>query len=220
MSESRRFLIVASMLLTASLLVRCRGDGQGILLEDRFSDHRSGWGTDSEREYDRGYQDGEYFFELYEPDWLVWASRGKRFSDVEINVEIRQRSSPADGNFGLLCRFVDPAQFYYFSITGDGYYAILRVEGDDTEVLTGPGYLPSRAILTGGQPNTMQAVCNGERLTLYVNGEEVASVRDDALSRGDVGMAVGAGSSGSIRIHFDDIVISDPRAQSDEETEE
>jgi hypothetical protein len=220
MLDNRRLLFLASLLLTGVLLVSCGNDGQGILLEDRFSDHRSGWGTDSEREFDRGYQDGEYFFELYEPDWLVWAGRGKRFSDVDIDVEVRQTVGSNDGNYGLLCRFSEPTRFYYFSITGDGYYAILKVDGDVTEVLTGLGYLPSRVILTDGQPNSIRAVCEGDVLTLFVNGEQVARVRDDALPRGDVGMAVGAGPSGSIRVHFDDIVISDPGAQVDEEAEE
>ena len=217
MSENRRLLFVVSMLLAVVLLMGCGSDEQGILLEDRFSDHSSGWGTDSEREFDRGYQDGEYFFELYEPDWLVWASRGKRFSDVDIDVEVRQMSGAADGNFGLLCRFSGPTQFYYFSITGDGYYAILRVDGDGTEVLTGAGYLPSQAILTGGEPNVIRAVCEGDRLTMYINSEVVASVSDDGLTRGDVGMAVGAGPSGSIRVHFDGIVVSKPGAGDVEE---
>jgi hypothetical protein len=219
MSDNRLLFLVAFFLLTGALLVGCGSDEQGILLEDRFSDHRSGWGTDSEREFDRGYQEGEYFFELYEPNWLVWASRGKRFSDVDIGVEVRQTSGPNDGNFGLLCRFREPTQFYYFSITGDGFYAILKVDGDVAEVLTGLGYLPSQVILTNGQLNSMRAVCEGDMLTLYVNGEQVVSVRDDALPRGDVGMAVGAGPSGSIRVQFDEIVVSDPGAQVDEESE-
>ena len=193
----------------------CSGGDEGILLQDRFGDPRSGWGTKSEPEFDRGYQDGQYFIELYEPNWLAWARPGERFADVDVEVEVRWVSGSTDGHFGLLCRYRAPDDFYYFAITGDGYYAILRVRDGEPEVLTGDGFLRSSAIRTGGEVNRIRAVCQGEELRLYVNDAALAAVVDEELARGDVGLAVGSGPDGSIRVHFDDLAVLAP----EEETE-
>lgn len=199
------------LVLLLALLAGCRTvEGGELLLRDRFGNPDSGWGRESRSTFDRGYQDGEYFIEVYEPDWLAWARPNERFEDVEIEVEARQVAGAADGNFGVLCRFRAPDNFYYFAISDDGYYAIMRVEDGDAEVLSGAGMLPSAAIQTGGAVNTIRAVCEGNELMLYVNGERVARVSDDAFRRGDVGLAVGAGPAGAIRVHFDNLTVTAP----------
>jgi len=74
-------LVLALLVLTA-----CQ-KSSGVLFYDRFGNPNSGWGSESREAYDRGYQEGEYFIEVYEPDWFVWAGPGKRFGDVVVTVD-------------------------------------------------------------------------------------------------------------------------------------
>lgn len=196
-------LVLLALLLLAA---GCNSRG-GPLLEDHFSDPRSGWGSDSQPAFDRGYEEGEYFIEVYDEDWFVWAPSGHRFRDVDVRVEARPVGVSSDGHFGLLCRYRSPENFYYIGITLDGYYAIIRVAEGETDILTGDGFTYSPDILPRGGKFLLRAVCAGDQLSLYVANTLIATVRDDTFDRGDVGLGVGSGPLESIRVHFDDLVV-------------
>lgn len=200
----------------ALLLLTCgctRSDDQVPLFQDDFENPRSGWGEDQYEEFGRGYEEGEYFVELYEPNWFAWAYPGRRFDDVSVEVGAHLASGSQDSHFGLLCRYVDRDNFYYFAVSADGYYAIFRrVGGSNLEVLStdGRGMVFSSAIKTGGQTNRVLAVCQGDQLSLYVNGELLETVTDGTHTRGDVGVGAGSGPEGDVRIQFDHFVVTTP----------
>lgn len=201
--------------LALSLLVcSCtRGDDQGPLFQDDFDNPRSGWGAGQREEFERGYEEGEYFIELHKPHWFIWAYPGQQFEDVSVEVDARLASGSQDSHFGLLCRYVDVDNFYYFAISADGYYAIFRrVDGGDLEALTGDGsgMVPSPAIRTGAQSNHFLALCQGNELSLYINSQLLETVTDDTHAQGDVGVGAGSGPEGDVRIQFDDLVITRP----------
>ncbi len=204
---TRRLLSLAWLVLLGALLAGCGPKEGESLLVDRFSDPRSGWGSDSQDAFDRGYEEGEYFIEVYEHDWFAWAPSGNRFADVEIEVKARRIPTSSDGHFGVLCRYRSPGDFYYLGITEDGYYAIMRVEEGDARILTGDGFAHSPLIRPRGGKFYLRAVCAGDELSLYVSDALVARVSDDTFRRGDVGLGVGSASEGSIRVHFDDLVV-------------
>ena len=206
-------LIVLGMLLLL-LACGCAGsDDQGLLFQDDFDNPRSGWGADQREEYGRGYDEADYFIELYEPNWFTWAYPGEQFEDVSVEAEARLSSGSRESHFGVLCRCVDLDNFYYFAISADGYYAIFRrVDGGDLEILTGDGngMAPSLAIRTGEQANHILAVCQGDELSLYVNGELLETVTDDTHAQGDVGIGAGSGLEVDVRVQFDDFVVTRP----------
>ncbi|MGD1992670.1 MAG: hypothetical protein PVI59_05695 [Anaerolineae bacterium] len=221
--DSDRLLLGLIVLLVFVLstvgLTGCGSGEKGVLLEDRFGNPGNGWGVESQEAFDRGYQNGEYFIEVYEPNWLTWARPEERFNDVAVEAEVRWVSGSRDGHFGLLCRYRPGDSFYYFAITDDGFYAILRVSEGVPEVISGDGFMSSTAILTGGETNVLRAVCQGEQLTLFVNGEQLATASDTAFLKGDVGLAVGSGPEGSIRVHFDNLTVTTPGVTDEEEAE-
>jgi len=203
--------LIVGMLL---LICGCTGDDdQGVLFQDDFDNPRSDWGADQREGFERGYEEGEYFIELHEPNWFTWAYPGEQFEDVSIEADARLSSGSQESHFGVLCRCVDVDNFYYFAISADGYYAIFRrVDGGDLEILTGDGngMVPSLAIRTGEQANRILAVCQEDELSLYVNGELLEMVTDDAHVQGDVGIGAGSGSGGDVRVQFDDFVVTEP----------
>jgi hypothetical protein len=196
------------------LLCGCGGgDGEVVLFQDSFDDAHSGWGEDRRGEFDRGYdEDGTYFFEVDEPVWFAWAHPGKRFTDVRVQVDAQLVSGAQDGHFGVICRYEDADNFYYFAVSADGYYAIFRREDGDMDILTGDGsgMLSSPSIKTGEQISRVVAVCQGDELRFYVNGGLLATVTDGTHAKGDVGLGAGSGAEGRVRFHFDDFVVTEP----------
>jgi len=204
-------LAVFALLVLASGCAR-GGDSEALLRDD-FGNPRSGWGVDQREQFERGYGEGEYFIELHAPNWFAWAYPGERFDDVSVETDAHLSSGPPDGHFGVICRHVDPGNFYYFAVSADGYYAIFRrMDGGNLDVLTtdGRGMAPSPSIRTDGQLNHVQATCQGSELSLYVNGELLETVTDDAHRRGDVGVGAGSGPVGDVLIRFDDFLVTTP----------
>lgn len=200
------------MMLVLLLLVGCWREEAGVLFYDRFGSPKSGWGSESQESFERGYEKGEYFIEVYHPDWLTWATPGKRFRDVVVTVDARRVSGASGGHFGLICRYRPPANFYYFGITDDGYYAIIRVRDSHPKILTGNGFLPSPALPIGADVYYIRAACQGDRLQLYVNDREIATVTDETFRQGDVGLGVGSEPE-SIRVHFDNFQVLAPEEE-------
>jgi hypothetical protein len=204
------------LIVLALLLLGCgcaRDSNRSSLFQDDFDNPRSGWGAEQRGRFERGYEEGEYFIQLQEPNWFAWANPGKRFDDVSVEADVYLASGSHDSHFGILCRHVDLGNFYYFAISAEGYYAIFRrVDGGDLEVLTGDGsgMVYSPAIRTDTQTNRVLAVCQGDELTLHVNGELLEMVIDDTYARGDVGIGAGTGAQGDVRVQFDNFLVTRP----------
>ncbi len=209
----RKDLYLGPWLLVLILVLSgcARDSRQSVLFQDSFDNPRSGWGEDQRDQFERGYQNGEYFIELRTPNWFAWARQGDKFADVSVEVDARLVSGAPDGHFGVLCRYVDADNFYYFAVGADGYYAIFRRAGGTVRILTGEGsgMLPSPAI-RAGERNHIRAVCRGNSLSLYVNGEMVATVSDSTFTRGYVGLGAGSGLGGNTLIKFDDFLVTAP----------
>ncbi|MCP4538139.1 MAG: hypothetical protein GY832_13440 [Chloroflexi bacterium] len=189
------------------------GGTQALPLQDDFEDSDSGWGTDQREEFIRGYEGGEYFIELRESNWFAWAYPSVQIDDVNVTTDAYLASGSRDGHFGVLCRYVDEDNFYYFAISADGYYGIFRREnGGNLQALVGDGkgMLSSPVIQTGGRTNTIRAVCHGNDLSLYVNDELLERVSDDAHTQGNVGLGAGSGTAGDSRVQFDNLSVTGP----------
>ncbi|MEA3309827.1 MAG: hypothetical protein U9Q70_09995 [Chloroflexota bacterium] len=176
---------------------------------DDFSNPDSGWGGVSTEPYLRGYYSGKYQIRIDVPEWFVWTLGGHSYQDVSATATISSEGD-ADNHYGLICR-ASSQGFYYFALSADGYYAIFRyTEAGELLPLTGPAMLRSPAIRPQAA-NELLVLCQGSTLSLYVNGELVAQVEDEVLSKGDVGMAAGTlPRSAAVIAWFDDLQVSQP----------
>jgi hypothetical protein len=206
--------LIVLILLPLLLTCGCARDGaETSLFQDDFDNPRSGWGAEQAGRFERGYEEGEYFIQLHEPNWFAWAYPGEQFDDVSVEVDVYLASGSQDGHFGVLCRYVDLDNFYYLAISADGYYAIFRrVDGGVLEVLTGDGrgmtYSP--AVRTDRQTNRVLAVCQADELALHVNGALLETVIDGTFPSGDVGIGAGTGAQGDVRVQFDNFLVTKP----------
>ena len=58
--------------------------------------------------------------------------------------------------------------------------------------------------------NHLRADCVGNKLRFYVNFTEIASVQDDDLSSGDIGVLAGSFSQPGVDVSFDHFVAIQP----------
>lgn len=181
-----------------------------VLFQDDFSRTSSGWDRYRDAVYRSDYQDGSFRFEVLAPDTDAWANPGLDFGDVRIEVDAMKAEGPDDNRFGILCRYQDPLNFYFFLISSDGYVGIgLRKEGRAT-LLSADTMLPRDAVLQGSVANHLRADCSGSQLRLYVNGIGVAEAQASEWARGDVGLLTGTGVQPGVVIDFDNFSVLQP----------
>lgn len=146
---------------------------------------------------------------------LAWANTGRSFGDVVINVDAAPVSGPADNAYGIVCRYLNPQNFYVFVISSDGFYAVGKYSDASPEIeyLTGEAplhYVPSDAINTGLSGNQIEARCVADQLSLFANGELLVVVEDGTHRAGDIGVAAGSFDMGTVVVEFDNFTVQTP----------
>lgn len=94
---------------------------------------------------------------------------------------------------------------YLFLIQGSGSFAIMRARGRDLTPLV--NWTPSSHIQQGAARNELRAVCMGDYLALFINGEFAGDTTDSTYSSGQVGLAASSASRLGVRVEFDDVVV-------------
>ena len=182
-----------------------------VLFEDDFSSETGGW-QDIYRDETgiSDYDAGGFRIQVQEPNFDYWANPGLDFADVRIEVEAARIGGPEDNAFGLICRYVDAENFYFFLIASDGYYAIGKYTGGEFHLIGSDLMVPTNAVLGEEAVNRLGAECMGETLRLFVNGEQLAEVTDTDHANGDVGLIAGTFDEPGTDILFDHFGVLGP----------
>lgn len=185
--------------------------GKQVLFHDTFSDTDSGWPSASDAEKTAGYlADGTYQIQAMTTQQDVWAHPGQAFSDVSVEVDATKSSGPENNGFGVICRFVDNDNFYYFMVSSDGFQVIGKYEGGENKYLTAEQMQPTAAINAGSSGNHLRGDCVGSTLTLYANGQQISSITDTSFTSGDVGLIVGTFDDPNVGVTFDNFTVYQP----------
>jgi hypothetical protein len=204
--------LALALILVGALSTTCaRHAGEGLPWEDDFSDPASGWQAESDASAEVGYADGRMRIAVYWADRFAWAAAQRSFSDFHLTVEASQVSGPDDNEYGVQVRMQDRTHLYRFSISGDGYYQVSRLDGD-SELLLTPEWTPSPAIHTGVATNVLEVICQGPRMTFLVNGTLLAEVEDSRYKAGDIALFAGSfhDPGDGVEIHFDNLRLTAP----------
>jgi hypothetical protein len=181
-----------------------------LLFQDGFSDPSSGWDRVRSPEGMTDYEYDRYRIVVNAPNADYWSNPGLYFEDVQIEVDALKNAGPNDNDFGVLCRYQDTENFYFLIISSDGYYGIGIVENGRQQLLEPPQMYFSEAIIPGDAVNHIQAVCQGSRLALSVNGEFIAEAYDATFSSGDIGLIVGSFDESGVDVIFDNLSVKLP----------
>lgn len=212
-----RQLIPLFLLFIASLSCTVVGDQNQdpdkplkLLFKDDFSDPESGWNRITTTQGQTDYADGVYRIFVNEPDLDIWSTPGKSFKDMRIEVDALKVGGERDNRFGIICRAEDLNSFYTFVISSDGYYGIGKIQSQEYRLIGMQALQPSSAILKGSALNHLRADCIGDTLTLYVNGQKLAEVRDSDFTSGDAGLIAGTYTTSGVDIRFDNFFVYQP----------
>jgi Domain of unknown function (DUF4388) len=146
------------------------------------------------------WSDGAYRFQARQATHFVAVSApvDRPLGDVEASATFRKTGGPPGGGYGLVIRDQSPdplnginqdASFYVME-TGDlGDIGVWRRDGDHWVDLV--PWVHSASVRVGGSPNDLTVRAIGDQLTFIVNETEVASVQDNTLEAGGVGVFVG-----------------------------
>ncbi len=180
------------------------------LYEDSFESPDSGWEVGDYESGHVSYEDGKYVVTSTGNGDTMWGVANVNFKDVAIAVDATQIAAPANDNndYGIVCREQGDGTGYYLLIAGDGSYAIIKSNRNGFTQLV--DWRTSEAIRTGNATNHLQAVCDGSRLTLFVNGQRLATAEDTEFVDGDIALTATSYEAAPTEIHFDDLVVRRP----------
>ena len=137
------------------------------------------------------------------------------FTYEDVKVEVRADNRGKNNNsVSLICRYDENIGWYEFNIANNGLYNILFAEVLDSgkirwnRIANGG----SNAINQGKDVNEYSATCQGDDLTLVINGDEAITIKDRkyALRDGQVGVSVSSFNVLPILIEMDWIKVSEP----------
>ena len=177
---------------------------------DDFSDSESGWTQFVVAEGVTDYSNNTLRIIVNEVEFYRLSHITKEFSDSSIAVQVVSLDGPDDAEVGVICRYQDDDNFYLFSYTADGFYAIAIQTDGDFSLLSGERYMQSNAILKGNSANQLTVSCIGDTLSFYINGVKVSEVVDTTFSRGYVGLLAGTFEKDGTAARFDNFTVFEP----------
>jgi hypothetical protein len=186
--------------------------GGGVLLEDNFSSG-SGWGTGTDSDSSVEYSDGGLRMQVYRQNYFVWsAPNDVDYENIHIEVTVISNDTHPTTAFGVLCNQQTISDsFHYFVVTPAGEYAIARASlaASDLFLTNNDEWGYSDLIAENASSYRVAVECGNGRLTLYVDGQQVASVNDSTYTSGGVGLLVWSGEEiSSADVTFDDFVMT------------
>lgn len=186
-----------------------------VLLSDDFSSARWGTGTDSDSSIE--YANGALQVIVYTKNWFVWSTppNNQDYQNVHMEVTVINNGTDSTTAFGLMCNQQSSAKssFYYFAITPAGEYAIAKATAEQSDVfLTNNDQWASSDLIEKDAPSyRVGADCGSNgTLTLYVDGQQVASVSDVSYTSGGVAVITWSGEEATkTDVSFDDFLMTE-----------
>ena len=149
---------------------------------------------------DNGYQ-----LHLLQPNQRAWATAGQQVADFDLELNTRSLLSSEDVGYGLLYRYQNPANYYLFTVGGDGYYTIAVVQDSALTPLRVWQQWPH--VRRGAAANRLRVRCEGEVCHFFINGESTATVVDDTFASGDLGLWAQTFSDDVLNVVFEDTLL-------------
>ena len=179
-----------------------------VLFQDDFSDNSGNWYTFVDDSGITDYENEGFRITINETNAYHWTNPDMEFTDTLIEVEATKLGGPEENDFGIICRYQDENNFYFFTISSDGYFGIAKIV-DGTESLVGMEELgfDEEAINAGESTNLVGAECVGTTLTLFANGKKLAEASDSDFSSGDIGLIASTYEESGTDILFDNLKV-------------
>ncbi len=183
-----------------------------LVYEDDFSDSFGGFDDAFDTHTRKVYGNNRYQIEVNTSNLVAWGLANKDVANFEVEVEARQEDGEVKNSYGLLFRFQDRDNFYRFDISGDGYYLLSKFVAG--EWLTLINWTQSELINQGNSSNILKVSAFGPNITVWVNGQELVSTRDDSLTHGNFGFFASTFSEPYTWVSYDNLKLWTPPGES------
>lgn len=173
--------LASASFFALSLLLAPLAGAQSSVYSDAF-DSIGGWpDSDANGDTDAVYTivGGEYLINpLKDRHYALAVAPARSGSgDQRIEADVRLAASNPDSRAGIACRVGQGLNFFAFNLIASRGYEIVRVVNGNPTTLT-----HGRISMDPAEGVRLRATCHGSALSLSVNGRELASVSDTALS--------------------------------------
>lgn len=221
----RMILAVASLAMALLACQALAGGGEpapvptdpraagNVIFRDDFSSPQWGTGTDADSAVE--YVSGALNFIVFTDNYFVWSTPDdKTYENIRMEATVINHGTDDTTAFGFMCnKSAGSSDFYYLAITPAGQYAIARAADGQTDLFltNNDEWADSDLIAVNTDSYRVGADCGNGRLTLYVDGREIASVRDSSYTSGRVAVFVWSGEDAGLttNVSFDDFVMTE-----------
>jgi len=185
-----------------------------VLLDDDFSGGRTQWGTGTDADSAVEYLDEALNFQIFKKNYIVWTTpNDKDYENVHMEVTVINNGTDSTTAFGIICDQQHPItdSHYYFAVTPAGEYAIAKaaLALNDVFLTNNDEWAKSDLIAKEAGSYRVGADCGNGKLTLYVEGQEVASVDDATYTSGGIALFAWSGKdAATTNVSFDNFKMT------------
>jgi len=184
-----------------------------VLLEDDFSVSRDGWGTLTDSDSSIEYESDALHMLIFTKNFVAWSTPNDQvYQNTHMEITAFNNDTNPTTAFGFICAQQSKDwSFYYLGVTPAGEYAIIKAtDGESDEFLTNNGKWASSDLIPHKAASyRVGGDCGHGKLTLYVDGKQIASVSDNTYGSGRVGLFIWSGENvSSADVTFDDFLLT------------
>lgn len=183
-----------------------------VILSDDFSSAKWGTGTDSDSSVQ--YANKALQIIVYKKNYFVWSTPNtESYQNFHTEVTVLNNGTDSSTVFGIICDQQEVKNnFYYLAIKPTGEYAIVKAaDGQQDVFLTNNGaWAASDKIAKDASSYHVGADCGNSTLSLYVDGQQIASVSDTSYTGGRIALFVWSGENAQTTdVSFDDFLMTE-----------
>jgi hypothetical protein len=172
------------------------------------------WGTGTDADSSVEYVNGALQMIIYRENHFVWSKPDDGvYENIHMEVNVINNGTDSTTAFGFICNKATGNNFYYLVMTPAGQYAIALAKDGEADVFltNNDQWADSDLIAVNADSYRLGADCGNGKLTLYVDGQEVASVNDSTYTQGQVAVLVWSSEEiGMINnVSFDDFLMKE-----------
>jgi hypothetical protein len=171
-------------------------------VEDDFNESSGKWDETVQQNFSQWTEGGSFHIQVHKENFVAWSI----YHDLEVadTLELTRakRVSQVEGAYGLIFRYQDVSNFYYFMVDDTGYFILgKRLAGEWIDLID---RTYSDVILTGEEFNSLGIMATGNELVAFINLNVVGEVADDSFSSGSLGLiAQSISDQGEMHAEFD-----------------
>lgn len=179
-----------------------------VTFSDEFRRDNGEWFTESDDDVTYEYAGRTLHIIVNSENRLGWTFNSTidelAAVDYLVEVDVEQVAGPADAELGLIFRFVDEENFYFFAVSNLGTYSLWKLVDNEWEAIL--DWTETDALQTDAEAiNRLSVLTEGSQITLLANDVALAQLEDDTFATGTVGLMVGTFDEVGVDVAFDNL---------------